>query len=51
MVPYNRQDYECRVIEYRGENETLRTYVRISDGWVLRQESKAFDQRIVMQRP
>ncbi|MFL5341491.1 MAG: hypothetical protein ACJ8F7_15200, partial [Gemmataceae bacterium] len=50
-VSYNHQEYDCHVIEYRGENEVFRTYVRISDGWVLRQESKAFDQRIVMQRP
>ena len=49
-ITYNQQEYDCHIIEYRGENETFRTYVRISDGWVLRQESKTFDQRIVMQR-
>ncbi len=51
QIPYNHQNYECRIIEYRGKDEVLRTYVRISDGWVLRQESKAFGERIVLQRP
>lgn len=50
-VRYNGKDHECRIIEYRSENETYRTFVRVGDGWVLRQESQALGERIVMQRP
>ena len=49
-VFYNAKEHECFVIEYRGQDEVLRTYVRVSDGWVLRQESRAFGELIVLQR-
>jgi hypothetical protein len=49
-ITWNSRTHECYIIEYRGENEKLRTYVRKSDGLVLRQESEAFGTRFYMQR-
>jgi hypothetical protein len=49
-LPYNGKDHECFVIEYRGDNEVLRTYVRVADGLVLRQESEAMGEKFVLQR-
>jgi hypothetical protein len=45
-VTFNGQDHECWVIEFRGLSEPARTFVRIRDGAVLRQEAEKF----VMQR-
>lgn len=54
VVNVNQIDYECRVIEYRSpqgaSEEPARTFVRISDGAVLRQEAQSMGQRIVLQR-
>ncbi|HLQ43295.1 MAG TPA: hypothetical protein VK137_01090, partial [Planctomycetaceae bacterium] len=49
-IRWNNVDQECQIIECRGENETFRTYVRKSDGQVLRQESQAPGGRFVIQR-
>lgn len=41
-VVYNGQEHACWVIEFKGLNEPAKTYVRIRDGAVLRQEVEKF---------
>jgi hypothetical protein len=49
-VVIDGHEHECFVIEYRSDDQTFRTYVRRSDGNVLRQESQAPGGRFVIQR-
>jgi len=49
-VEYNGRLERCRVIEYRGEDQPARTYVRIEDGAVIRQEAFALGEKIALQR-
>jgi hypothetical protein len=46
---------KCWIIEYRGDDETARTYVlsapeRLEDGLVLRQEARRGDDVVILQR-
>lgn len=43
-------DSECQVIEYRSGDARARTWVRISDGRVLRQEAALMGDRIALER-
>lgn len=49
-IKLDDKEYECRIIEYRGEERPARTYVRISDGAVMRQEAYALGERITLRR-
>lgn len=51
-IVVNHVSHTCRIIEYRteGESRPARTYVRISDDAVLRQEAYAMGEKIVLQR-
>jgi hypothetical protein len=42
--------HNCYVIEYRGDGHTASTWVRVSDGWVLRQEASANGDKWELQR-
>jgi hypothetical protein len=46
----NERPVRCLVIEYSGEDTSGRTWVRASDGLVLRQEMKRHGDEIVLQR-
>ena len=54
MISWNGREYECYVIDYRsvGNEHAARTYVRVRDGLVLRQEASAMGdhERFIMQR-
>ena len=53
MIQYEEKEYPCRIIEYRGDRtevQPARTYVRISDGAVLRQEASTLSERLTLQR-
>ena len=47
---WNGSEVPCLVIEYRGENLTGRTWVRQTDGLVLRQEAERGDERMALER-
>ncbi|HEV3261747.1 MAG TPA: hypothetical protein VG013_33160 [Gemmataceae bacterium] len=47
---WNSREVACLVIEYRGDNYTARTWVRKSDGLVLRQEAERPGERYAMER-
>jgi hypothetical protein len=47
---WNNADVPCLVIEYRGDNITGKTYVRASDGLVIRQEMTRQDHTLALQR-
>lgn len=47
---WDNRDVPCLVIEYRGKDLTARTWVRKSDGLVLRQEAERPDNRLVLER-
>ncbi len=49
-VEYNREIFRCIVIEFRGDGRTARTFVRESDGAVLRQEAFTQGERIALIR-
>lgn len=49
-LEYNREKFRCIVIEFRGDGRTARTYVRESDGAVLRQEAFTQGERIALIR-
>jgi hypothetical protein len=49
-VDWNGESHVCLVVEYRGEEHTARTWVRQSDGMVLRQEADAHGETLVLQR-
>jgi hypothetical protein len=50
MMEWNAESHLCLVIEYRGEEYTARTWVRQTDGMVLRQEADAHGETVVLQR-
>jgi hypothetical protein len=50
MIKLNDKDHACRIIEYRGDGQPARTYVRISDGAVMKQEATAFGKQITLRR-
>jgi hypothetical protein len=52
MISWNGREYECYIIEYRspGDEQPARTYVRVRDGLVLRQEAFTMGERFTMQR-
>jgi hypothetical protein len=47
---WNREAAECYVIDYKGDDHTARTWVRVKDGLVLRQEAKYRDDTLVLVR-
>ncbi len=48
---YEGKPVDCLVIEYRGDDElAAKTWVRRSDGLVLRQEASGFGDRVILQR-
>jgi hypothetical protein len=47
---WEAQEQQCLVIEYTGDEYTARTWVRQSDGLVLRQEAGGHGDRLVLQR-
>ncbi len=47
---WDRQIQECFVIEYRGEDHSARTWVRCSDGLVLRQEARLRGDTVMLVR-
>jgi hypothetical protein len=49
-LTWNNAEVPCLVIEYRGDDITGRTYVRKSDGLVLRQEMTRQDHRLALER-
>ena len=49
-IEYNQVKTTCFVIEFRGDGRTARTYVRESDGAVMRQEAFAQGERITLIR-
>jgi hypothetical protein len=49
-VLLNGQPHTCRIIEFRGEGSVARTFVRVTDGAVMRQEASTRGERIVLQR-
>jgi hypothetical protein len=49
-MDWNGESHLCLIIEYRGEEHTARTWVRQSDGLVLRQEATAHGETLVLQR-
>jgi hypothetical protein len=50
VMEWNAESHLCLVIEYRGEEYTARTWVRQTDGIVLRQEADAHGETVVLQR-
>lgn len=42
--------HECLVIEYRGDDHSARTWVRVKDGWVLKQEASSAGDDWSLQR-
>jgi hypothetical protein len=51
-VHWNGRDHECYIIEYRAsaDERPARTYVRVRDGLVLKQEAFAMGERFTLQR-
>jgi len=49
-LKFNGEMQSCWVIEYRGDDSVARTWVRQSDGTVLRQEAEAHGETLVLQR-
>jgi hypothetical protein len=47
---WDNKDVPCLVIEYRGEGITGRTFIRQSDGLVLRQEAVRGEDRLALER-
>ena len=50
VLIHEKQEAPCFVIEYRGDELTARTWVRQSDGKVLRQEATFWGERLVFER-
>jgi hypothetical protein len=50
VLTWNRRPVECLVIEYRSDEVAGRTWVRKSDGLVLRQEAGTGKDRLILQR-
>ncbi len=49
-IKVNDQEYPCWIIEYRGDERPAHTYVRVSDGAVMRQEAYALGEQITLRR-
>jgi hypothetical protein len=49
-VLLNGVPHTCRIIEFRGEGSLARTFVRVTDGAVMRQEASTRGERIILQR-
>jgi hypothetical protein len=49
-LTWDNKEVPCLVIEYRGEGISGKTYVRQSDGLVLRQEAARGDDRLALER-
>lgn len=50
-LTFEARPVDCLVIEYRGDDElAAKTWVRQSDGLVLRQEAAGFGDRVILQR-
>lgn len=49
-LKFNGELQSCWIIEYRGDDSVARTWVRQSDGTVLRQEAEAHGETLVLQR-
>lgn len=51
-IGYERGEHDCYVIEYRGKDAepVARTFVRVSDGLVLRQEASSMSERFYLER-
>ena len=49
-LTWNNAEVPCLVIEYRGDDITGKTYVRKSDGLVLRQEMTRQEHRLTLER-
>src|SRR5712692_6059313 len=50
VLTYEKQEAPCFVIEYRGDDLTAHTWVRQSDGKVLRQEATYWGERLILER-
>ena len=50
QLQYARRYYGCLVIEYRGDNIIAHTWVRESDGLVLKQEATYWGDQIILER-
>ena len=46
----SKGEYSCYLIEYRGENTSAKTWVRIDDGKVLRQEAQQGGEILILER-
>src|SRR5262249_24784119 len=44
-IEFNREKFRCRIIEFRSEGNVARTYVRMTDGAVLKQEATTRGER------
>lgn len=42
--------HSCYVIDYRGDNMQAKTWVKVEDGMVLRQEAFGFGEQLILQR-
>lgn len=49
-VNWDKQDHDCHVIEMRAGDHVARTFVRVRDGLVLRQEAEVAGDQMVLQR-
>jgi hypothetical protein len=49
-LPWKGEDVDCWVVEYRTDRATARTWVRRSDGKVLRQEAYGMGERLALER-
>jgi hypothetical protein len=47
---YNNEQHDCWLIEYRGDGLSARTWVRVEDGLVLRQEATQQDDTLILHR-
>jgi hypothetical protein len=47
---WDGEEWPCLVIDYRGNDRTARTWVRESDGAVLRQEATTGGEELIMER-
>jgi hypothetical protein len=49
-IRWNGQDWPCLVIQYTGGNRSAHTWVRESDGTVLRQEATVQGDKLILER-
>jgi len=51
-IKFENEDQDCYVIEYRGQDREVagRTYVRVSDGLVIRQEATTMSEKFYLER-